>query len=85
MSEKGPLYLSRAQAVAAPGEIYEHYKGGVYRVLHRGVRHSEREGEVGVVYEHLWPNPHHYWYRPEAIFDGKLEDGRNRFTMITKY
>ena len=36
-----PLIATEEEALAALGEIYKHYKGGVYRLVQRGVRHSE--------------------------------------------
>lgn len=79
--EESPLYDTKEQALAAPGEIYLHYKGGVYRLLNKDVRHSETL-EMGVLYEHLWPHAHGYWYRPDAIFFGTLENGEPRFKLV---
>lgn len=79
--DQAPLYGTKEQALAAPGEIYQHYKGGVYRLIQKGVQHSERL-EAGVFYEHLWPHAHGYWYRPESVFFGTLENGEPRFTLI---
>ncbi len=79
--EDMPLYDTKEQALAATGEIYQHYKGGVYRLVHKGVRHSETL-ETGVMYEHLWPHAHGYWYRPESIFFGTLENGEQRFKLV---
>jgi hypothetical protein len=76
-----PLFASEAEALAAPGEIYKHYKGGVYRLVQRGVKHSETL-EVGVLYEHLWPHDHGFWFRPEEIFFGTLSNGEPRFRKI---
>ncbi len=79
----GPLCGSETEALTAPGEIYKHYKGGVYRLVHRGVKHSET-GEVGVLYEHFWPHEHGYWFRPEELFFGSLPDGSPRFILIKR-
>ena len=76
-----PLYATEAEALAADGEIYKHYKGGVYRLLKRGVRHSETL-EIGVLYEHLWPHEHGFWFRPEELFFGTLPNGEPRFRLI---
>jgi hypothetical protein len=78
---EAPLYASKEQALSAPGEIYQHYKGGVYRLVHKGVHHSETL-ETGVVYEHLWPHTHGFWYRPESIFFGTLQNGEPRFKLV---
>jgi hypothetical protein len=81
--ESAPLHGSRADALSAEGEMYEHYKGGIYRLVLRGVRHSET-GETGVVYEHLWPHEHGFWFRPEDLFFGTLPDGSPRFKLIKR-
>lgn len=76
-----PLFNTKEEALTAEGEIYQHYKGGVYRLVQRGVRHSETL-EVGVLYEHLWPHNHGFWFRPESIFFGNLENGQSRFKRV---
>ncbi len=78
-----PLFDTEEEALRAEGEIYKHYKGGVYRLIKRGVRHSETL-EVGVLYEHLWPHDHGLWFRPESLFFGTLESGEPRFRLIKK-
>lgn len=78
--EKLP-FAKEAEALAAEGEIYKHYKGGVYRLVQRGVMNSETL-EVGVLYEHLWPHDHGFWWRPEELFFGKLENGEPRFKRM---
>ena len=83
MADPLPLYPTETQALAAPGEIYRHFKGGIYRVVLRGVKHSERD-EVGIVYEHLWPHDHGFWYRPESIFSSPQGNGEPRFVLIKK-
>lgn len=82
MQEK-PLYPTKEAAYAAEGEIYQHYKGGVYRLVQRDVKHTET-GEIGVVYEHLWPHDHGFWFRPQEMFFGKNVAGEARFTLIKK-
>ena len=76
-----PLFRTEAEALKAEGEIFKHYKGGVYRLIQRGVRHSETL-ETGVVYEHLWPHAHGFWFRPETIFFSRLPNGEFRFKLI---
>lgn len=78
-----PLFPTEAEALAAEGEIYKHYKGGVYRLIRRGVRNSETL-ELGVDYEHLWPHDHGFWWRPESIFFSNLPNGEPRFKLIKK-
>ena len=84
MSEQGRRCNTREQALSAPGKIYEHYKGGIYREVMRGVRHTERD-EMGVVYEHLWPHEHKSFFRPQEMFDAFLPDGKPRFKLIKTY
>lgn len=79
--DEHPLYPTKEAAYAAEGEIYQHYKGGVYRLLARDVQHSET-GEIGVLYEHLWPHNHGFWFRPQDMFFGNLPDGTPRFKRI---
>lgn len=76
-----PLYPTKEAAYAAEGEIYQHYKGGVYRVIERNVRHSETE-EIGILYEHLWPHDRVVWFRPESSFNDILPDGTPRFKRV---
>ncbi len=83
MSDEHPLYPTEAEALAALGEIYRHYKGGIYRIILRGVKHTENS-EVGIVYEHLWPHDHCFWYRPESIFNSPQSNGEPRFVLIKK-
>ena len=75
------FYEREQEELAAPGEIYRHYKGGIYRLVAHNVTHSET-GEKGVVYEHLWPHEHSFFYRPQDMFFGTLPDGRKRFERI---
>jgi hypothetical protein len=79
--EEHPLFPTKEAAYAAPGEVYQHYKGGVYRLLHRDVKHTETN-ELGVVYEHLWPHDHGVYFRPQEMFFGKTKDGIDRFRLI---
>lgn len=78
-----PLFATREDALSAPGEIYEHYKGGIYRLVQRDVRHSETL-ETGVLYEHLWPHDHGFWFRPAELFFGTLADGSPRFKLVKR-
>lgn len=51
------LYDTRPEALQAPGTIYEHYKGGIYRLI-------DMDEEEGIVtYEHLWPHSHEIYKR----------------------
>lgn len=81
MADGQPLYATEAEALAAPGEIYRHFKGGIYRVVMRGVLQSESL-EPGVVYEHLWPHAHEFWYRSEPGFFAIRDDGEPRFKRV---
>jgi len=59
---------------------HRHYKGGLYRVV--GVAKHSESLEPLIVYEHLWPNPPGLWVRPQEMFEGRIEDGRLRFTPL---
>jgi len=83
MTNEKPLFATKEEALAAPGEIYQHYKGSVYRLVEREVKHSETL-ELGVVYEHLWPHDHGFWYRPQELLFGVNEKGEQRFTLVKK-
>lgn len=83
MEEKS-LYESEAAALSAPGEIYRHYKGGMYRLVARDVMHTETL-ELGVVYEHLWPHKHAYFFRTQEMFFDTLpaeKGGGPRFQLV---
>lgn len=82
--QEHPLYTTREEALNAPGEVYEHYKGGIYRIHMRGVRDSEQHEERGVVYEHLWPHDHDFWFRLEKSFFANLDNGQPRFKLAKK-
>lgn len=79
--DEHPLFPTEAEALAADGEIYKHFKGGVYRLIRHGVKHSET-GEIGVLYEHLWPHDHGFWFRPESLFFGLNSAGEPRFKRV---
>mgnify|MGYP001612020357 CR=1 FL=1 len=83
MSAEKPLFPTKEEALAAPREIYQHYKGGVMRLIARDVKHSETL-EVGVVYEHIWPDHTGLWFRPQEMFFGKNEKGEERFKLVKK-
>lgn len=53
-----------------PGEVYQHYKGGIYKVLGLG-RHTETEEPV-VIYESMdsgaiWVRPVSSWLEPVPL------------------
>jgi len=79
--EEKPLFATKEEALKATGRIVLHYKGGVYRRLMRNVVHKNTD-VMGVVYEHLHPHKHGYWYRPNDVFDSKTEDGLPRFVDV---
>lgn len=85
-----PLYPTRDAALNAPGRVYLHFKGGVYRLL-TYVRAAEplpdverltetweggRPAEDLVIYEHLWPHGHQHYVRPAAEFFDHEADRR---------
>ena len=59
--------------------LYRHYKGGCY--LRLGVAAHSEDLSPQVVYRCLYDNPAaRTWVRPQPMFDGVIEDGRQRFT-----
>lgn len=83
-TEASALYPTEAAALQAPGKIVRHYKGGIYRIISENAKHSETM-EEGVMYEHLWPHQHGFWFRPAALFWGSLEPekgGGPRFVVV---
>lgn len=62
--------------------IYRHFKGGRYRVLHEAL-HTDNEAEL-VIYESLQDG--RWWARPKEEFFGKVETSEgivSRFTAQT--
>ncbi len=82
MNTGNPLFATEAEALAAEGEVYKHYKGGVYRLVKKGILDCESI-EPGVLYEHLWPHRHDFWYRSEKDFFSTLESGEPRFKKVS--
>jgi hypothetical protein len=58
------------EAMAEPGDLFVHFKGGVYRRL-------RAEGDA-TVYEGLWPNRPAEFRRPTAEFEGDVAHDGNR-------
>lgn len=63
-----------------PGEKYQHYKGGRYKVLFL-TKHTETN-EVLVIYESISFKTTHA--RPLSMWFQKVEEGEPRFKLITK-
>lgn len=83
-SEPPPLYQTESEALQAPGKIVRHYKGGIYRIISEHAKHSETL-EEGVVYEHLWPHQHGFWFRPKDVFYSNLPANKGsgaRFVVV---
>lgn len=70
------------EAITNKTNVYLHYKGGYYRLLQDNVTHTETN-ERGVLYEHLWPHEHAFYFRPYDLFFGKTEEGLTRFTKLS--
>jgi len=79
--EEHPLFSTEQEALSAEGEIYKHYKGGIYRLVKRGILHCENL-ERHVLYEHLWPHAHQFWFRSETDFFDTLPGGEPRFRLV---
>lgn len=54
-----------------PGEIYQHYKGGIYRIIGVG-KHTETEEEMVMYVRHDDPD-RQFWIRPLMMFMETLE------------
>ncbi|MFM8904056.1 MAG: DUF1653 domain-containing protein, partial [Verrucomicrobiota bacterium] len=64
-----------------PWTLYRHYKGNHY--LRLGVAAHSEDLSPQVVYRCLYDNPEaRTWVRPQPMFEGALEDGRQRFTPV---
>jgi GNAT superfamily N-acetyltransferase len=61
--------------------LYRHYKGNHY--LRLGVAAHSEDLSSQVVYRCLYDNPEaRTWVRPQPMFEGTIEDGRQRFTPV---
>ena len=61
--------------------LYRHYKGNHY--LRLGVAAHSEDLSPQVVYRCLYDNPEaRTWVRPQPMFEGMIEDGRQRFTPV---
>lgn len=60
------------------GKIYNHYKGGKYKVLTLA-KHSEREDEVLVIYRSIHFGSIHA--RPLSMWFDKIKGKTTRFTL----
>ena len=61
--------------------LYRHYKGNHY--LRLGVAAHSEDLSPQVVYRCLYDNPEaRTWVRPQPMFEGAIEDGRQRFTPV---
>lgn len=74
--------MTEAEAIATPGLIYRHYKGGIYRLVLKGVQNTTT-ADLGIVWEHLWPHAPGYKWRPEAEFQDEPVPGIKRFELVS--
>ena len=61
------------------GATYQHFRGGMYKVLGLG-KHSETLEEL-VVYQHL-DGEKEIWARPIKMFFGEVEKDGQKFTRF---
>lgn len=65
-----------------PGTIWQHYKGGVYKVLAVGKREGDETHTDYVVYQAL-AAPFTVWIRPRTEwFEWVTTGGKNRFERL---
>lgn len=70
--------LFEGQRVVLAGQLYKHFKGGLYVVL--AVAEHTESGEQFVVYRSL-EGESKIWARPEEMFLSKVEGGGYRFEL----
>lgn len=63
------------------GELWKHYKGGVYEII--GVGRIEYNSELCVVYKKT--NDDNIWVRPLSDFFDLVETSRGSETRFVKY
>lgn len=85
-------YKSRVEALAAPGLVYTHFKGGVYRKLGEFVWQdgdfSPKQGDVIVAYEHIFPHEHSLYARDKRDWTQIVERGDytgHRFEPVYRF
>ena len=61
---------------------YQHYKGGLYKLLHEQVIHSET-GEIFVCYKNLETGV--IYIRPEQMFFESVDENTPRFKKVEDY
>lgn len=79
--------LDKLRALQPPAEIagarprYQHYKGGIYEVLHDG-SYTEWDQQLCVVYRHIDTDT--IWVRPQIEFHGCVDGtgSQKRFTLL---
>jgi|WetSurSiteA1Bulk_404760.scaffolds.fasta_scaffold722032_1 uncharacterized protein len=67
--------------VPEPGELYRHFKGGIYRIIATG-KHSETD-EAMVCYRSEY-NPNSVWFRPLSMWFDEVEYEGKKVTRFTK-
>ena len=70
-----PLYPTREAAILAPGDVYVHKDGGVYRRLgdFMYAGNGADDGKTCHLYEHLFPHKHGVYGRPADEFNSRVE------------
>lgn len=74
--------MTEDEALATPGLIYRHYKGGIYRFVMARVKNTDT-GKPGIVWEHLWPHAQSYFWRPAGEFEDEPVPGVRRFVLVS--
>lgn len=77
LSKLPVVFRSREEALAAPGDVRLHFKGGIYRKLGI-VLNADQKLRPLAIYEHLWPHAHQYYVRDNEEFEGMKNLGEDR-------
>lgn len=93
------LFDTQGEALNAPGLVYAHWKGGIYRLLSyvpaggrlpdvlplNDAMEVPKEPADLVVYEHLWPHAHQYYVRTAAeFFDHEARQPASPMTLASR-
>jgi len=73
--------MTEEEALAEPGLLFRHFKGGIYRYC-AIAKSADDDQQLLVIYEHLYPHERQLWIRRLEEFFG-YKDGAPRFAPIS--